>query len=278
MATDVSICNRAIQKVGGQPITSLSGASETARACNRVYSEIRDEELRSNNWNFSIKRTILSCEKTITGVSTASLAVFTTSAAHGFSVGDYVYIKDLVWTTGNPVPDGIYVIKTTPLTTTFTLTDDGVDVSTTGYTYSSGGTVNASAAYSYTAAFDLPSDCLRVISINNYYGVMENIGSYGMIESDFNIENNKIYTIDSSDIEVKYVSQVTDVSKFDSLFREALECKIAIEICEVVTEDKPKKDRLWNDYTMAIRRARQCDSIESPGEPIEECSWLLSRV
>lgn len=63
-ASEVDICNRAIQKVGGQPITSLSDSSSSARAVNRCYEMLRDAELRSNNWNFAIKRTSLAASVT----------------------------------------------------------------------------------------------------------------------------------------------------------------------------------------------------------------------
>lgn len=63
-ASEVDICNRAIQKAGGQPITSLADASSSARACSRAYEFIRDAELRLNNWNFAVKRASLAASAT----------------------------------------------------------------------------------------------------------------------------------------------------------------------------------------------------------------------
>lgn len=63
-ASEVDICNRAIQKVGGQPITSLSDASTSARAVNRCYELLRDSELRASNWNFAVKRAQLAASVT----------------------------------------------------------------------------------------------------------------------------------------------------------------------------------------------------------------------
>ena len=60
MASEVSICNIAIQKVGGTRITSLTQAnSREAFSCNNCYAEMRDLELRAHVWNFSRKRVIL---------------------------------------------------------------------------------------------------------------------------------------------------------------------------------------------------------------------------
>lgn len=284
MATDVTLCNRAIQKVGGQPITTLADDSESARACNRIYADTVYQELRLNNWNFAVKRAIISCDKTISSVSIASTAVFTTSTAHGFSVGDYVYVEGITWASGNPVPSGVYVIGTTPLTTTFTLTDDGVAVSTVGYSSPSGGTVNLSAAWGYTSAFAIPADCLRIIELNNYRGLYEVIGSSGRGGSDYRIENNRILTNSNDDLEIKYVQTVTTSAGttitpvLDPLFQDALCLKIAIEICEALTEDQGKRNQLWQEYKLVVSQAKRCDAIETPGEPMDEDSWLDARL
>lgn len=57
--SEVSICNLALSHIGEKPITSLSDDTKPARECNRLYPITRDMELRSHNWNFSIKRTDL---------------------------------------------------------------------------------------------------------------------------------------------------------------------------------------------------------------------------
>lgn len=56
MASEVQICNRALQKLGSDPIVSLADASEQARECSRAYADVRDAELRDHNWNFAITR------------------------------------------------------------------------------------------------------------------------------------------------------------------------------------------------------------------------------
>lgn len=61
MASDVSICNDALQKIGAENrITSLTEDSRNARAVNACYAEKRDAELRAHRWNFAIKRAVLS--------------------------------------------------------------------------------------------------------------------------------------------------------------------------------------------------------------------------
>lgn len=56
MASDVEICNRALQKLGATLITSLAQDSANARACATAYVSVRQAVLRAHPWNFAIKR------------------------------------------------------------------------------------------------------------------------------------------------------------------------------------------------------------------------------
>jgi len=51
MVSTVEICNRAITKVHGDFITSLTQDSEEAKYCNLLFPQIRDEVLRAHFWN-----------------------------------------------------------------------------------------------------------------------------------------------------------------------------------------------------------------------------------
>lgn len=64
MASEVDICNRALQKLGADRITSLTQNSVNARACNLAYEHVRDAELRKHPWNFAITRTTLAEDAT----------------------------------------------------------------------------------------------------------------------------------------------------------------------------------------------------------------------
>lgn len=56
MASEVSICNNALVKLGSQTIISLTEDSKKGRLCNQLYPEMRDVILRSHIWKFAIKR------------------------------------------------------------------------------------------------------------------------------------------------------------------------------------------------------------------------------
>lgn len=57
--SEVQICNNALIKLGADTITSLSDDTKAARLCNKMYSIVRDDLLRSHLWNFAIEREAL---------------------------------------------------------------------------------------------------------------------------------------------------------------------------------------------------------------------------
>ena len=59
MASDVDICNSALNMIGASNISALTEDSKTARICNQRYTFIRDAVFRSHPWNSLIKRVTL---------------------------------------------------------------------------------------------------------------------------------------------------------------------------------------------------------------------------
>lgn len=60
MASVVSICNRALSKIGDELfIASLDDDTKSARYCKALYEDTRDFVLRSYPWRFALKRYVL---------------------------------------------------------------------------------------------------------------------------------------------------------------------------------------------------------------------------
>lgn len=62
MASEVEICNRALQRLGAGRIASLDDGSEEARQCNSAYAPLRDFMLRAHPWSFAISRAALAAD------------------------------------------------------------------------------------------------------------------------------------------------------------------------------------------------------------------------
>lgn len=93
-------------------------------------------------------------QRVISGITKANPGVITTSVAHGFSVGDEVYLADIVGMV--ELNGNRYTVNTVPTTTTLTLKDSnsGVATDTTGFTtYTSGGIIIQTKNCPKTLAF-----------------------------------------------------------------------------------------------------------------------------
>jgi hypothetical protein len=169
MASEVEICNSALNQLGAGTILSLSENSKNGRICNARFETIRDAVLRSHPWNCAIKR--------------QTLAQDTESPAWGFT-------------------------------------------------------------YQYT----LPSDCLRILGLENFY-------------SDYKIEGRKVLTNDAS-VNIIYVYQLTDPNEMDVLLRETISAALAQDIAYAVTANSGIANQMSSKYLEKIREAKYADATE----------------
>lgn len=59
MPSVIDVCNKALDKVGQNPITSLTDGGKAANLCNRNWPLVRDQVLRDHPWNFAMSRAAL---------------------------------------------------------------------------------------------------------------------------------------------------------------------------------------------------------------------------
>src|SRR4051812_14590513 len=64
MASQVEICNRALQKLGAKRIAAITEDSVNGRACNLAYTAVLESELQDHPWSFAIERFALSADAT----------------------------------------------------------------------------------------------------------------------------------------------------------------------------------------------------------------------
>lgn len=64
MASNVSIVNFALDRIGAQPITAFTDATREANLAERHFEEIRDQLLREHVWNFATRRVSIAASST----------------------------------------------------------------------------------------------------------------------------------------------------------------------------------------------------------------------
>lgn len=186
MASEVSICNRALQLLGQTRISTLTENSVAGQACNNCYAELRDAELMAHPWLFARVQ--------------AQLAASSTAPTH-----------------------------------------------------------------TYDNAFPLPTDCLRVEFPENEPAL------------DWSVHGKEIYSNWSAPLDITYVSQVTDTNTMHPLFREALAARMAMDMCEELTQSNTKYEIAAAAYKRALREARKVNALlRLPQEPVDD-PWIVVR-
>jgi len=118
-------------------------------------------------------------------------------------------------------------------------------------------------------SFTLPADFLKMADPYPE----ENFNS-----RDWVIEQGKILTNDSAPLYIRYVAKITDPNLMDPLFREALACAMAFELCEPITQSNSKKADARASYGAAIREAKRANALDNvPVESVED-SWITCRA
>ncbi len=119
-------------------------------------------------------------------------------------------------------------------------------------------------AFEYAYEFQLPSDCLKVLRLED-----EDIA--------YVIEGNKLLTNESS-IKIKYISDVQDTTLFPSDFAEVLALKIAVDICMSLTQDRLLKRDLLAQLDVLLADARSMDAQEGTPDDFMNDVWINSRL
>ena len=122
-----------------------------------------------------------------------------------------------------------------------------------------------SPAFDYTNAFTLPSDCLRVLRPKD-------------TQCDWMIEGRKVLSNNDTVLNLRYVSDVEDVSQWDATFYNVFATSLAYDICEKLTQSNQKKVNISQEYKEEVAHARLVDAIESGPEDAPDDTWLLSRL
>lgn len=185
MPSVVDISNKALDKLGHSPITSLDDGSKAANLCSRNWPLVRDEVLRDHPWNFAVRR--------------ATLAADTTAPVWGFS-----------------------------------------------------------------ASFPFPDDCLRILEVRD------------LSTDEYQIEGRAILA-NATVLYIRYTHRITDPNVYDAQFVNTVSTKLAVEMCEALTQNNTKKDVLFQEYKDSLTSAARSDGQENPPRQFEEDDWISVR-
>ena len=106
----------------------------------------------------------------------------------------------------------------------------------------------ANPDWGFAKQYTLPSDCLRVLTIQNY-------------ESNYKIEGRKILTNDDN-VKLVYVARITDPNEMDVLLRETISAALASDLAYAITANATLQQRMADKYQDKLSEARHADASE----------------
>lgn len=106
----------------------------------------------------------------------------------------------------------------------------------------------ATPAWGFAKQFTLPSDCLRILQIENY-------------NQDYKVEGRKILTNDDA-CKIVYVSNISDPNEMDVMLRETISAALAADIAYAVTANATLAQRMYDKYLEKLKDAKHADASE----------------
>ena len=132
--------------------------------------------------------------------------------------------------------------------------------------------------WGFNFQYQLPEDCLRVIQVSDLFAGISLDDYRNGDRSSYAIEQHRIATDDGPPLKIRYIRDVTDAGQFDAVFCQALAARLAMELCEEITQSNTKMQWLQGVYKSVMMEAIRVDAIERPPNPLPDSEWVLGRL
>lgn len=265
ITANVDIANLALSRLGQGLIATLTESSRDANICNQLYGQNRDYCLMLADWDCVLQRAVLerSGKMAISGVTQADPA-HVTATGHIFIANELVHVESVSGMTQlNDNTYRVFAIGTNSLTLYDT---DGTSLDASGYTaWTSGGYVYRDSG-NWAFAYDLPTDCIRVVAVMNAIGELQ--PKYSWIK-----ERNFVYT-NVENAGVKYIKQNTDPTLYESDLVEVMSSRLAWLVSMRIHSDKVLRKSIYDEMNQAIQRARMTNSQGEGDDGAPEDLWV----
>lgn len=120
-------------------------------------------------------------------------------------------------------------------------------------------------SWGFTHTFPIPHGCLRLLEIRD------------LGPEDYQLEKNEILA-NADSLDIRYVRRISDPSKYDVSFANALGYLLAIKLSYAISIEPAQKKLLNNEALRALIVARTIDAQENPVVLPEEDDWIKVRL
>ena len=132
--------------------------------------------------------------------------------------------------------------------------------------------------FGFTLKYQLPSDCLRIVMVGDYYTGLDLTDYRGSPTEEFMVEGREILTDLGAPLNLRYIKRVTDTSQFSSNFTAAFAADLAEVLAEPLTQSESKRERASAVLRREISMAVRANAIELPPSKLADDEWLIARL
>lgn len=118
-------------------------------------------------------------------------------------------------------------------------------------------------SWGFATAYQVPADCIRVVEVDTI--------------ADWRVEGQTIVTDATGQLSIRYVQDLTDTEQYDGALTEAMVLRLAVEVCERITNSRTKREALLLEYEETLADAKGADGEEASPAEFEEDVWLTVR-
>lgn len=97
-------------------------------------------------------------------------------------------------------------------------------------------------------------------------------------QDDWIVEGNYLTTMDSNPLNFRHITDMCIVPLMNAMFCEGLACRIAVELCEPITQSTEKIRTVGSSYGTFMREARLVNAIENEITMPAEDDWIVTRI
>lgn len=133
-------------------------------------------------------------------------------------------------------------------------------------------------AFQFSARYQLPTDCCRLVELADHYVGMDLTDYRGSNTVEFEIEGQEILTDFAAPLNIKYIRRETNPAKFSDPFVFALGAKLAWHLAEAITQSNTKKDNAEKVFLRSIGDAVRANAIQLPPKKLADDEWVMSRL
>jgi hypothetical protein len=267
--SELVVANGALMRLGADPLASLvTPVNDRTRLVNQYFAPTRKEALRSHPWNFALHRVRLNTFPQATLTASALTGTITaTASAAVFALTDVGY--RVMFNGGGQ--GRITAVAVDLLSATVELDSD---ITTLSFAIEEWRIAPASG---WTFRYAKPTNYLRVVEVAmtatspgpntgpilwSWWADLSNKPEPIKVEGEYLVSNA------SGKLDILFIRDISDTTKWDPVFDSALECLLAFKICYGVTGSLAATKTQFDAYKQTLAEARTMDGQEDTPDDV----------